>query len=238
MPLFTPMPVPVQLSLDLPFLPQFGRAHFSVSSANSAALAMVDLWPHWPDSALLVSGPPGSGKSHLAHIWAQAARAMVIPASSLAEGSLPSLHQRQALVVEDADRIGAGEAQLFHLLNLLRECNGWVMLTAANPPDHWDVALPDLLSRLRQAPAITIKAPDDALVRDVLAKNFADRQLAVDPGVVDYIVMRMERSFFAARLLTVRMDAEALARGTAVTKGVAAVVLGQVYGHDDLFQAE
>lgn len=196
---------------------------------------MVELWPRWPGSALLVCGPAGAGKSHLARIWAQRALAVVIAASDIGDVHLGDIGQGRSVVVEQADAIGPREADLFHLFNLLREKQGWLMLTARTGPDHWGLATPDLLSRLRLAPMAMIHPPDDALVRQVLVKNLADRQVKVDPGVVDYILVRMERSFEAARLLAGQLDAAAMARGGGITRAVAADVLGQIYGGDDLF---
>lgn len=225
-----------QLILDLGTVPRLDRERFHVSPANAAALALVEMWPRWPGFALLICGPAGAGKSHLARIWAQMAQALVVAAPDIGGVSLAGLGPGKAVVVEQADAIGRGEADLFHLFNLLRESNGWLMLTACAGPDHWGLSTPDLLSRLRLAPMALISAPDDALVRQVLAKNLADRQVRVDPGVIDYILVRMERSFEAARLLAVQLDAAALARGTAITRAIAAEVLGQIYGGDDLFE--
>ena len=225
-----------QLGFDLPAAPRFERSLFHVSPANADALALVELWPRWPDFALLVCGPAGSGKSHLARIWAGVSRAEIIGARDLHQADMNLLAAHPALVVENADAIGAGEAELFHLLNLMRERKGWLMLTASAMPDHWGLATPDLLSRLRLAPSVAIAAPDDQTVRSVLVKNLKDRQLGVDAGVIDYVLVRMERSFAAARLLAEMLDREALARGTAVTRTVASAVLAQVYGQDDLFE--
>ena len=228
---------PRQLGLDLGTATVFDRANFYVSDANAPALALLEAWPHWPDFALLLCGPTGSGKSHLARIWADIANADIIEARDLAHTSVAAVASHGALVVENAEMIGAGEPELFHLLNLMRERKGWLLLTAATMPDHWHLATPDLLSRLRLAPSLAIQSPNDELVRRVLLKNFADRQLVVDAGVVDYIVMRMERSFAAARILAQRLDAEALSRGTPVNRAIVAAVLAEIYGRDDLFDA-
>ena len=233
----TETPVLRQLGLDLALAPRLDRASFHRSHSNADALAMVDLWPRWPEFALLLCGPEGSGKSHLAHIWAQEAGAQVLPASELAAADLSRWVPAQALVVEDADQIGTAEAQLFHLFNLLREKSGWLLLTARTMPDHWGLVTADLVSRLRLAHNIAISAPDDALVQKVLVKNLADRQLQLDPGVLDFVLVRMERSFAAAKLLAELLDREALARKSAVTRSVAASVLSQIYGSDDLFDA-
>ena len=227
-----------QLGFDLPAEPRFARSLFHVSPANADALALVELWPRWPDSVLLVCGPAGSGKSHLARIWSLASHAASIKARDLRSADLSILAQHPALVLENADSIGAGEAELFHLLNLTRERKGWLMLTASSMPDQWGLATPDLLSRLRLAPSVAIAAPDDQTVRSVLVKNLKDRQLAVDAGVIDYVLLRMERSFAAARLVAAMLDREALARGTPVTRTIASAVLAEVYGQDDLFEPE
>lgn len=228
---------PSQLGLNLALAPKLDRARFHVSKSNADALAMVDIWPRWPEFALLVCGPEGSGKTHLAHIWAKAAEAKLLHASDLAAADLSLLPPGQAIVIEDAHLVGAAEAQLFHLFNLLREKSGWLMLTARTMPDNWGLAIADLVSRLRLAPSVTISAPDDALVRKVLVKNLADRQLQLEPGVLDYVLVRMERSFAAAKLLAEMLDREALAQKSAISRSLAAAVLSQIYGSDDLFDA-
>jgi chromosomal replication initiation ATPase DnaA len=91
------------------------------------------------------------------------------------------------------------------------------------------VTLADLASRLRAARPVELGEPDDDLLRRVLVKLFADRQLAVDSAVVDYIVVRMERSLQAANALVDDLDREALAAGGAITRRLAAGALARVF---------
>ena len=224
-----------QLGLPFGVTPAMDRAHYAVSPANSVALGLIEMWPSWPDPVLLLTGPPASGKSHLANIWAQKSGARSIPAKSLALMGDGGLGASGPVVVEAADEIGPGETRMFHLLNLVREQKGWLLMTARSQPDNWGLATPDLLSRLRLAPSAAIAAPDDQLLRQVLQKGFADRQLAVEHGVADFIVARMERSFAAAEELVALLDAEALARQGAVTRQLVSHVLEDRYGQDDLF---
>ena len=213
--------------LDLVRQPQLGRDSYCVSPANAKALATLDAWPNWPDRVLLLAGPEGSGKSHLARIWAERVQARYQSAQGLELVDLPVL-ARGAIIVQDADQGMGDEAHLFHLLNLLRESGGWLLLTARQRPDHWGLRLRDLLSRLRLAPCVDLAAPDDALVRMVFAKHLADRQLVVEPAVFDFVVMRMERSFAAASAMAAALDGEALARSQAVTRPLAAEVLARL----------
>lgn len=214
-----------QLALDLPVEPRFGAEDFLVSPSNEAAYAMVERWPDWPAPALIVSGPRGAGKSHLAAIWAERAGARVVTGAGLALAHPPALAAAGATLVEDADRVGAAEAQLFHLMNLLRETGGFLVLTAQTPPDLWDVTTPDLLSRLRLAPMVELAPPDDALMRAVLVKLLVDRQLVVDTALVDYVALRLDRSLDAARRFVAALDHEALARGRRVSRALAGDVL-------------
>lgn len=224
-----------QLALDLELPPHFGRDDFLAAPPNEAALQMIEAWPDWPDQLMLLLGPPGSGKSHLAAIWAARAEADTISAKSLAAADLRALAARPALVLEDADEIGAAEATLFHLINMARERKTSLLLTARQRPDLWGLATADLLSRLRLAPAVELGPPDEALLNAVLVKLFCDRQLSVDAAVVDYIALHIDRSLDLARRVVALLDREALARGRKVTRAMARELLqGLQAGEDDV----
>ena len=224
-----------QLPLDLALAPQYGAAQFHVSACNAAAHAMTGLWPDWPDRALLLTGPPGSGKTHLLHIWAARAGARIIAGAQLAACDAAALARAGALAIDDADGACAAgaEAALFHLLKLMRESGRGLLLAARPRPERWDVRTPDLLSRLRLAPGVAIEAPDEALLRAVLAKLVADRQLAVEADIVEYVALRIPRSLEAARKTVAALDAEALARGARITRALAARVLEALGGEGD-----
>jgi chromosomal replication initiation ATPase DnaA len=221
-----------QLPLDLPHEPSFAREDFLAAPANANALRAVETWPDWAGRMLLLVGPPGSGKSHLGAIWAQAAQAAIVEASALSEAAVAELAHCKAIMIENADRIGDGEASLFHLINLARESGAFLLLTASSAPDGWALEKADLLSRLRLAPVATLGVPDADLARAVLFKLFSDRQLAVDPAVIGYIGLRIERSLGAARAIVEALDREALARGKAVTRAMAAAMFKDVEGEE------
>ena len=216
---------PRQLAFDLAHAERYGREGFFVSPANATALAAVGDWANWPGGKLVLAGPPGAGKTHLAHIWAEEAGATRIAARDLETASLRDLGPR--VVVEDAQSaagLPACEEALFHLHNLILP-TGRLLITAATPPRDWGLALPDLLSRMQAAPLARLEAPDDALLSAVLVKLFSDRQIVVPPNLIPYLVLRMERSIAAARALVAALDARALAGGRAVTRALAAEML-------------
>ena len=214
-----------QLAFDLPGLQALTRADFFVAPSNAMALQTVDGWQDWPGRKLVLVGPEGSGKTHLAQVWAAMAGALVLSAPDLAATDLADLSGR-AVVVEDADHLPgpAAEAQLFHLHNLATE-GGALLLTAQTPPRDWGLTLPDLISRMQAAPIARLEAPDDALLSAVLVKLFADRQVAVAANLIPYLVSRMSRSIGAARALVAALDARALAEGRAISRGLAGEVL-------------
>ncbi|MBL9057763.1 MAG: chromosomal replication initiator DnaA [Rhodobacteraceae bacterium] len=216
---------PRQLAFDLAHAERYGREGFFVSPANATALAAVGGWANWPGGKLVLAGPPGAGKTHLAHIWAEEAGATRIAARDLETATLRDLGPR--VVVEDAESaagLPASEEALFHLHNLILP-EGRLLVTAATPPRDWGLALPDLLSRMQAAPLARLEAPDDALLSAVLVKLFSDRQIVVPPNLIPYLVLRMERSIAAARALVAALDARALAGGRAVTRALAAEML-------------
>ena len=225
--------MPKQLAFDLPLDPRFGAEDFLVSPSNEHAYGLIESWPDWPDTILLLVGPRGSGKSHLASIWATNARAWTIDAAGITQDKVPHLVSNGALAIEDMDRGERDEAALFHLLNLARERKASLLITSETPPDRWSLRTPDLLSRLRLAPSVSLEAPDDALLKAVLVKLFVDRQLVVDTSVVDYIALRIERSLAKASELVALLDREALSRGRRVSRAIAAEILGAAQETDE-----
>jgi chromosomal replication initiation ATPase DnaA len=215
------MQVPRQLALSLAHDESLAREDFLVGESNAAALTLIERWPDWPAYGLVLVGPESSGKSHLAAIWATNSGARLISARALNEVDVPATLATGALVVEDLSPGEFSERTLFHILNLAREQAGFVLLTARSQPSPWSIDLPDLASRLRALPSVTLAPPDDALLRGVLIKQFADRQLAVDDALISYLVTRIERSFGAARAAIERLDREALRRKRPLSRALA-----------------
>ena len=214
----------MQLGLDLPVRTARGREDFMVSASNADAVALLDGWRGWPQGRLALVGPPGSGKSHLTQIWAEETGGAVLPAAILEPEMAPRLAEAP-LAVEDADR-GVDEAALFHVWNAAARSGMPLLLTGRAAPATWDVALPDLRSRLASLTPATIAGPDDTLLSVLLLKLFADRQIEVRPALIGYLLPRMERSHAAAATLVDRLDREGLARGQAVALPLAREVLG------------
>ena len=215
-------PAPRQLVLALPHAESFAREDFLAGPSNAAALALIERWPDWPAPVMALVGPEGSGKSHLASIWAGMSGARVVSARHLSEIDLPAAFVTGALVVEDLEPQSFDERALFHLLNLAREEGAAVLITARNAPTSMKVDIRDLASRLRALPVVTLEAPDDDLLRALIVKLAADRQIAVDQGLVNYLANRIERSFAAARAAVVMLDQEAMRRHRPVTRALAA----------------
>jgi chromosomal replication initiation ATPase DnaA len=211
-----------QLTFDLPVREALGRDDFFVSEANRHALAALDLWRTWPMGKLLLIGPAGSGKSHLAAVWAAEAEAELVTLSTDAPPAA------QNVVVDGLDLILSGRAaeeRLFHLHNHVLERGGRLLLTSRSDPTQLCLSLPDLHSRLSATPQIRIDAPDDALLAAVLLKQFADRQLAVAPAVITWLLPRIPRDLASLATLVAEMDRRALAAKSAVTRKLAAEAL-------------
>jgi len=213
---------PRQLVLALDHAVSFAREDFLRGPSNAAALTLVESWPDWPDRIMTLIGPQGSGKSHLAAIWAEVSGARVLAAKLLSEIDPPAALTTGALVVEDLEANGLDERALFHLINLAREQGAYVLLTARTLPAGFALTIRDLQSRLRVLPGVTLAAPDDALLRQLIGKLAADRQLSIDESVANYLANRIERSFSATHLAVARLDEEAMRQHRPVTRALAA----------------
>ena len=202
MPQFTlPLSLPVTYSVE----------NFFVSESNRDAHAWVMRWPDWPVHALIIAGPSGSGKSHLAHMWVARSHAVVMAADALAPEAAVT-----HVLVEDIERC-TNERALFHLFNHCKENKVSLLMTSAKEPNALPFALPDLTSRLKATTLATICAPDDALLAASLRKQFNDRQLIVDDEVLAYIAARMERTLSGVKQVVESLDALALAERKSIT---------------------
>lgn len=216
-----------QLTFDLPAEPRLSRDDFHVTPANALAFAAVSAWQTWPNNKMVLVGPEGAGKSHLAQVWANDAKAVLLPAPLLSAADIPALAAQGAVGVEDADLLSgdlAAETALFHLHNLLAT-SGTLLVTAKTPPRDWLLNLPDLASRMQATAQTRLDPPDDALLTAVLAKLFADRQLAISANLIPYLVIRMNRSIAAARALVDALDAHALSQHRPITRAMAGEIL-------------
>jgi chromosomal replication initiation ATPase DnaA len=216
---------PRQLAFTLPHAESLSRDNFLEGPANAEGLALIDRWPDWPNRIMLLVGPEGSGKSHLAAIWAEQAGARSTSAHALTPATVPGALATGALVVEDLKPSEFDERAMFHLMNLAREDEASVLITARLAPSAFEIELRDLRSRLRAVPMVSLLPPDDALFRALIVKFCADRQLAIDETVVGYLATRIERSFAAARQAVELLDTEALRLGRPVTRALAAELL-------------
>jgi chromosomal replication initiation ATPase DnaA len=213
---------PRQLVLALDHAESFAREDFLAGPSNAAALALIERWPDWPDRVMALIGPEGAGKSHLASIWAQGSGARVLAAKLLPDIDLPAAFATGALVVEDLAFAGLDERALFHLINFAREQAAFVLITSRSPLSTFPVAIRDLASRLRAVPVVVLAPPDDTLLRSLIVKLAADRQLSIDEALVNYLANRIERSFVGARAAVTRLDEEAMRQHRPVTRALAA----------------
>ncbi len=224
---------PRQIPLDLAHEPGRSRDEIVVSEANRQAVGLIDAWPDWPACVVILAGPAGSGKSHLAAVWAEAANAVALDADEI-EAWLQGAELHRPVVIDDADT-GLDEHGLFHLINAARAAGTHILLTSRSFPSAWGVGLPDLSSRLKAAATIEILEPDDHLLSAVITKLFADRQVEVEPHVVQFLVRRIERSLSTAIDVVERLDRAALEHKSRITRALAAQTVSALdMGQDEL----
>jgi chromosomal replication initiation ATPase DnaA len=210
-----------QLALDLPHVPALTEADFVVGAGNARAFAHIRAWPDWPVGLTVLHGPAKSGKTHLSDIWAAlsgAARIWPENAAEAASGTAP-------LVAEDVDRNPAAEGALFTLLDQAIRGQRAILMTARTPPGDWPYATADVHSRLRLAASFEIAPLEDTVLAQIFVKLFADRQVNVDPELLNYVTRRMERSPAEVVALVELMDRIALSKGRAITRPIAAEAL-------------
>ena len=229
---------PTQIPMDLPLPVSRSGADFLTSPSNQTAWDAMQRWQDWPDTRLVLTGPEGSGKSHLVQIWAGSTRAAITEASDLTEARMAHLIAAPAIAVEDVDAIcdltgpvrRQVETTLFHLYNLAAAERVPLLMTGRAAPAHWDLTLPDLASRVLAMAHVRIAEPDDALLTSILRKLFRDRQMNVAEDVLDYLIWRIERSFASAERIVARLDQVALASKRRITRQLAADVLAEDTG--------
>jgi chromosomal replication initiation ATPase DnaA len=213
-----------QLIFDWPHRPALGRDDFLVAACNKDAVDWIDLWPDWPAPILLLCGPPGSGKSHLAAVWQARTGAASIDPAALPDLAAIDKADNPHRLLENASDV-SDDTAFFHLYNQTAEQGGTLLLTAERPGARWKIDLPDLASRLRAVPAVEIGLPDDSLIEALLVKMFMDRQLKVEPEVIEYLITRIERSFSTARSLVTKLDEAALSLHRTITVPLARAVI-------------
>lgn len=221
---------PSQIPLSFEITPSKGRDDLIVSQSVQGAITMIDEWPNWPSHLVVLAGPTGSGKSHIAHIWQQKSDAKLVALHNNTD-DLVDLVKTTPVLIENIDQLlassQADETQLFHLLNAAKEEGSFVLMTARSWPASWKVSLPDLASRIKAATIVEISEPDENLLSQVIFKLFADRQVEIDEKTVNYLVMRMERSLAVASNIVEAMDELALSKKTSVNRTIAAEVLAK-----------
>lgn len=203
-----------QIPLDLGNRTALGRNDFLVAPCNQDAVAWIDLWPEWPAPCLVLYGPVASGKTHLGAVWAERSSAICVKASDVTDDASRDIaDMNHHVIIEDGDNlIGniTGEKGLFHLYNIFKEEQRSFLLSVQEPPVRRSFALPDLASRLRAAPSVAIREPDEQLLGALLVKLFNDRQIRVGADALHYILPRIERSFEAVRDLVEQADRRAM----------------------------
>lgn len=212
-----------QLHFDLTARPALGRDAFFVSEANAVAVAMVDAWRDWAARKLLLSGPRGSGKTHLAHIWAAESGAQIVHASMLGSANVVKLAAGPVCIEDVHDVAGDRhlETQAFHLHNLVLAQGHPLLLTAEGAPGQWGLTLPDLASRLQGTPLALILPPDEPLLAALFNKLFEDRQISPPPDVTPYLARHAPRDFHAAQRLVDELDHISLTQGRRLSRDLA-----------------
>lgn len=210
-----------QLPFDFPIDAIYRSEDYIQFPENRVLFESLMAWPEKRDHALLLVGPSGSGKSHLAHIWRERVGGRCLNAGD----SIGDLVAGNHVLIEDIDQLQDAEDWLFHLLNWAKEAGCHVLLTAQLGPGRLPIALDDLASRLKALQTLVIAPPTDGQLATVLQKLLSDRQVIVAPRVIEYILPRMQRSMAAVRWMAAALDQTALQEKRAITIDLARAIL-------------
>ncbi|MEM7568674.1 MAG: DnaA/Hda family protein [Pseudomonadota bacterium] len=212
-----------QLPLALHWPKRFSYDSFIISDSNRAAVSQLERWPNWPQQTLILLGPQGCGKSHLAHAHASVANAEVFTPGGL-DGIDWRAHPH--VVIDGAPVLPDEEAALFHIINGVREEKGSLLITARTAPNAWPTQLADLKSRLAAMVSVSVDEPDDLLLKHILAQHFNDLGVLPAPSVIDYLATRIERSFTGALTCVEALNEAALADKVKISPALARKVMG------------
>ena len=220
-----------QLTFDLYGEESFNRDDFIISNSNKDALAWIDSWPAWPEnvSGLNIFGARSSGKTHLANIWKSKANALSITSPLLDLVNLRKLLESHENVLIDNFDSSWKEEPILHLYNLMQEVGGTLVIVSEKPASQIDIKLRDLASRVSTMTTVELKPPDDKLIKGVMRKLFKDRQIEVPSEVVNYLTIRMERSFKEVSRMVDRLDKTSLSEKNAITLSLARRILLEKY---------
>jgi hypothetical protein len=185
-----------------------GPARIVLAPANASVAEALAHPENWPFRTAVLSGPPRSGKSLFARWFAESGKGDVI---------------------DDAQRLD--EAELFHRWNRAQEEGRPLLIVGGEPP--WEIALPDLGSRLGAALQLEIGPPDDALAEELILALAEERGLPLGQEAAAYLVPRAERSYLQLEKLVEAIDQLSLERKAPPTLAIWRAALEAVQGPEE-----
>ena len=205
-----------QLTFKFPFSKKYYEQDFFVSNNNFSAFKLIDSWPNWPGKWLNIFGEMGSGKTHLSKILEKKInKAKLIDAKNVDGKLIDNLSDYKCLIIDSYDN-NIEEKLFYSILNHSKQLDNYLLINSNNSIKSLKIKLEDLRSRINSFIFIGIELPTDDLLKVIITKTLSDKQIAISPKLIDFIIKNTERSYEKTIKFIKEIDEVSLSTGKSI----------------------